>query len=52
MTGLIINKEKKWIEVCTPDNNILIIKKILNNKGENIIDKLKKGTGFSLRKKN
>ena len=46
MTGLIINKEKKWIEVCTPDNNILIIKKILNNKIENIIDKLKKGDRF------
>ena len=45
MTGLIINKEKNGSKYDL-DNNILIIKKILNNKGENIIDKLKKGDRF------
>ena len=37
MSGLIIRKEKDWIIVSTSDENFLIIKSVLNEKGKNII---------------
>ena len=43
MSGLVINKESDWIEVCTKDKNVLLIKKILNKNGKNIIGKIQKG---------
>ena len=46
MSGLIIRKEKEWIVVSTSDENFLIIKKIINEKGKNIIDSLKVGNRF------
>lgn len=46
MSGLVIDKQKNWIEVCGPDNNNLLIKKVLNKNGNNIVDKIKKGDRF------
>lgn len=46
MSGLVIRKEKDWIVVSTSDENFLIIKSVLNEKGKNIISKIKVGNRF------
>ena len=46
MSGLIIRKEKDWIIVSTSDENFLIIKSVLNEKGINIISQIKVGNRF------
>ena len=46
MSGLIVRKEKDWIVVSTLDENFLIIKSVLNEKGKNIISKTKVGNRF------
>lgn len=46
MKGIVINKEKDWIEVCTEGSTVLLIKKVLDKQGNNIIKKIKKGDRF------
>tara|TARA_B100001741_G_scaffold19108_1_gene14268 strand:+ start:364 stop:582 length:219 start_codon:yes stop_codon:yes gene_type:complete len=46
MSGLIIRKEKDWIIVSTVDENFLIIKSVINDKGKNIIGNTKVGDRF------
>tara|TARA_B100001142_G_scaffold27966_1_gene25095 strand:- start:5766 stop:6755 length:990 start_codon:yes stop_codon:yes gene_type:complete len=46
LSGLVSRHDGKWITVCTSDQNSILIKKILNNKGKNIIDSLKEGDRF------
>ena len=46
MSGIIFRKEKNWIVVSTKDENSLIIEKVLNKKGVNIINELKEGDRF------
>ncbi len=46
MSGLITRKRKDWIVVSTMDENFLIIKKVLNEKGKNIIETIKVGNRF------
>lgn len=46
MSGLITRKEKDWIIVSTSDENFLIIKSVVNEKGKNIISQTKVGNRF------
>lgn len=46
MSGIIYRKTKKWIVVATSDKNSLIIEKVLDKRGKNIIDELKIGDRF------
>lgn len=46
MTGLVINKEESWIEVCTKNSAVLLIKKVFDDKGKNILKDIKKGDRF------
>ena len=46
MSGLITRKEKDWIIVSTSDENFLIIKNVINEKGKNIISQTKVGDRF------
>ena len=46
MSGIIYRKQNNWIVVSTKDSNSLIIEKVLDNKGKNIIEKLKEGDRF------
>ena len=43
MSGLIFRSEKDWIAVSTPDQNSIIIEKVFDKKGVNILNKLKRG---------
>lgn len=46
MTGIIFRKDKNWLIVKISDNHNLIIEKVLDNKGKNIISELKVGDRF------
>ena len=46
LSGLVSRHDGKWITVCTSDQNSILIKNILNNKGKNIIDSIKEGDRF------
>lgn len=46
LTGSVIRNDKKWIVIGTTDHNCLIIKKVINKKNKNIVDKIKKGSRF------
>ena len=46
MSGLIIRHEKDWIVVSTSDQDSIIIEKVLNAKGKNILNELKEGDRF------
>jgi len=46
MAGLISRIDRNWIEVCIKNNNVLLIKKIIDVKGKNIIKNLKVGDRF------
>ena len=46
MSGLIFRHEKKWIVVSSPDQNSIIIEKVLDKDGNNIIHDLKEGDRF------
>ena len=46
MSGLIFRSEKDWIAVSTPDQNSIIIEKVFDKKGVNILNKLKEGDRF------
>ncbi|MDA8533308.1 hypothetical protein N9K34_03865 [Candidatus Pelagibacter bacterium] len=46
MSGLIFRHEKKWIVVSSPDQNSIIVEKVLDKNGKNIIHDLKEGDRF------
>jgi methionyl-tRNA formyltransferase len=46
MSGLISRHDKKWLVVSTTGKHMLLVEKIMNLAGENIIDKLKEGDRF------
>lgn len=46
MSGLITRHDNKWIVVSTKSKHMLLIERVLNNKGNNIIKKLKVGDRF------
>jgi len=51
-SGIISRHDKKWIVVSTIDQNMLLIEKIINQKNENIIGKIKQGDRFYTPTKN
>lgn len=46
MSGIITRHDKKWLVVSTKNRHSLLIEKVYNNKGENIINNLKVGDRF------
>jgi len=46
MSGIITRHDKKWLVVSTKNRHSLLIEKVINNKGENIINNLKAGDRF------
>ena len=44
--GMIIRHDKEWIVISISDHHNLIIEKIIDEKGKNIIEKLKEGDRF------
>lgn len=46
MAGLVTRHDKDWIVVSTNGKHMLLIEKILDKKGKNIISKIKKGDRF------
>lgn len=46
MSGIVSRHDKDWIMVSTNSKHMLIVEKVLNMKGKNIIDKIKVGDRF------
>ncbi len=46
MSGLIFRHDRRWLCVNSVDNNVFLIKEVLNSKGKNIISNLKVGDRF------
>ena len=46
MSGIVSRHDKDWIVVSTSDKYMLLIESIINQKGENIISKIKPGDRF------
>jgi len=46
MSGQILRNDRKWLLVATSDHNCLLIEKVLNAKGKNIISDLREGNTF------
>ena len=46
MTGIVTRKDKKWLVVSTSGKHMLLIEKVLNKNGKNIISKIKLGDRF------
>ena len=46
LSGLVSRHDKNWIVVCTSDENSLLVEKVLDKKGNNIIKKVKAGDRF------
>lgn len=46
MSGLIFRNEKNWLAVSTPDQNSIIVEKVFDKNGNNILNKLKEGDRF------
>jgi methionyl-tRNA formyltransferase len=46
MSGIITRHDKKWLVVSTKNRHSLLIEKVINSKGENIINNLKVGDRF------
>ncbi len=47
MKGLVTRNQKKWIIVATSDKNSLIIEKVIDVNGKNIVDKIRPGDRFN-----
>ena len=45
-SGIISRHDKNWITVCTTGKHMLLIEKVLNEKGENIIRNINAGDRF------
>ena len=46
MSGIVSRHDGKWIIVSTKNKHMLIVEKVINSKGINIIDKIKSGDRF------
>jgi len=46
MSGIITRHDNKWLVVSTKNRHSLLIEKVINSKGENIINNLKAGDRF------
>ena len=46
MSGIVSRHDGKWIIVSTKNKHMLIIEKVLNSKGQNILNKIKPGDKF------
>lgn len=46
MTGIVTRHDKNWIVVSTTGKHMLLIEEVLNNKGKNILSKIKSGDRF------
>ena len=46
MAGLVSRHDKDWIVVCTSGKYSLLVEKIIDSKGNNIINKIKAGDRF------
>lgn len=46
MSGIVSRHDKDWILISTKSKHMLIVEKVLNVKGKNIIDKIKVGDRF------
>ena len=46
MSGIVSRHDKDWIVVSTTDKYMLLIESIINQKGENIISKIRPGDRF------
>ena len=46
MTGIVTRKDKKWLVISTSGKHMLLIEKVLNKNGKNIISKIKLGDRF------
>ena len=46
MSGIVSRHDKDWILVSTKSKHMLIVEKVLNEKGQNIIDQIKVGDRF------
>ena len=46
MTGIVSRHDKNWILVSTSGKHMLIVEKVINSKGKNIINQIKVGDRF------
>lgn len=46
MAGIVTRKDKKWLVISTSGKHMLLIEKVLNKNGKNIISKIKLGDRF------
>ena len=46
MSGIITRHDKKWLVVSTKNRHSLLIEKVINADGKNVIDNLKVGDRF------
>ena len=46
MSGLVSRHDKDWLVVSTTGKHMLLVEKIINESGENIISKIKSGDRF------
>ena len=52
MSGLIRRHDKKWVVVSANDQNVLLVEVVLDDKGNNILSKLKVGDRFITSERN
>ena len=46
LAGSVIRNDRKWLIIATVDNNSLIVKKVVNKKNKNIVNKINRGSRF------
>ena len=46
MSGIVSRHDGNWIVVCTRNKHMLVVEKVLNSKGKNILNKIKPGDRF------
>ncbi len=46
LSGLVSRHDNKWLAVCTSDENSILISKVLDQKGKNIINEIREGDRF------
>ena len=46
MSGLVSRHDRDWIIVCTAGKYSLLVEKVIDSKGDNIINKIKAGDRF------
>ena len=46
MSGIVSRHDRDWITVCTSGKHMLLIEKVIDSKGNNILNKIKPGDRF------